>query len=277
MTHFALEARFSGLDQLRYYGLGNETSNDGTDDPYAISLYQFTLYPALAFSRGQKRRLLLGPVIKLSDSSGSEPLTILAQEAPPGFGKVAQLGIKAELRYDSRVNRPVLAEGFEVHAESAFYPEMWDVDGEFGYLGGRFDFHRPLSRRLFLGLAAGGKKVWGDSFPFFEAAYLGGHRTTAGYNWNRFAGDASLYGLADLKITLRHVRKLIPGELGVTLQMDAGRVWLEGEPSSKWHPSLGAGIFYAPFSRFALFEAGIGRSSERTFFLFRAQANFLEF
>jgi hypothetical protein len=275
--HFALEARFSGLDQLRYYGFGNETANDGTDDPYAISLYQVTLYPALAFSRGEERRLLLGPVIKLSDSSGSNPYTILAQQSPSGFGKVAQLGAKAELRYDSRVNRPVLAEGFEVRAESAVYPQIWDIEGEFGYLGGRFDVHRPLSDRLFLSLAAGGKKVWGDSFPFFEAAYLGGNRTTAGYNWNRFAGDASIFGQADLKITLHHLRKLIPGELGVTLQLDAGRVWLEEQPSSKWHPSYGAGIFYAPFSRFALFEAGIGRSSEQTFFTFRAQARFLEF
>ncbi len=277
VTHFALEARFSGLDQLRYYGLGNETSNDGTNDPYAISLYQFTLYPALALSRGEKGHLLFGPVVKYSDSGGSEPVTVLAQEGPRGFGKVGQLGAKAELRYDSRVNRPVLADGFEVRAESAFYPEIWDVDGEFGYVDGRIDVHRPLSRRLFLSLAAWGKKVWGDSFPFFEAAYLGGHRTTAGYNWNRFAGDASIYGVADLKVVVHHVRKLIPGELGVMLQADTGRVWLEGEPSSKWHPSFGGGIFYAPFSRFALFEAGIGRSTERTFFMFRAQAKLLEF
>jgi len=80
-----------------------------------------------------------------------------------------------------------------------------------------------------------------------------------------------LYGIADVKLVVHRVRKIVPGELGVVLDVDAGRVWLEGESSSKWHPSYGAGIFFAPFHRTAVFEAGAGRSVEKTFFMFRAQ------
>ena len=130
---------------------------------------------------------------------------------------------------------------------------------------------------MFASFFAGGRRVWGDAFSFFDAAYIGGHHTTSGYNFNRFAGDASLYGIADLKLVVHHLRKFVPGELGLSFNVDAGRVWLEGESSSKWHPAYGGGIFYSPFHRAALFEAGVGRSAEKTFFIFLAQVKFLEF
>lgn len=275
--HLAAESRFSGLDQLRYYGLGNETENDGTWDPYSISLYQSTLFPAFTYSRGAKGRVLVGPILKFSDSTGTEEGTVLSNEGPTGFGRVGQVGVKSELRYDTRVETDIFAPGLELSAEGVYYPKLWDIERAFGFLDARVDVHSPLSSRLFLTFSMGGKKVWGESFPFYEAAYLGGHGTSEGYNWNRFAGDASLYGIADFKIIVQQFRNFFPGELGIALQVDAGRVWLSGESSTKWHPAYGAGVFYAPFNRFALFKAGVGRSAERTFFIFKAQANFLEF
>jgi hypothetical protein len=63
----------------------------------------------------------------------------------------------------------------------------------------------------------------------------------------------------------------------VTLRTDVGRVFLSGERSQKWHPSGSIAIFYAPFHRLMLFEAGVGRSSEQTFFVFRGVFRFLQF
>jgi hypothetical protein len=275
--HLALESRFSGLDQLRYYGLGNETPNERADEVYQISLYQLTLFPALTLSRGAKGRLLAGPIFRYADSTGTHPDTILGEEAPAGFGTYGQLGLQVEGRYDSRFDKDVFDAGYELRLEGAFYPELWDVERHYGYANAELGLHVPLSERLFLSVFTGGRKVWGDAFPFFDAAYIGGHHTTAGYNWNRFAGDASLYGAADLKLVLHQFRKLVPGELGLVFDAGAGRVWLESESSSKWHPSFGLGVFYAPFHRAAVFEAGVGKSVEQTFFIFRAQMKFFEF
>jgi hypothetical protein len=63
----------------------------------------------------------------------------------------------------------------------------------------------------------------------------------------------------------------MPGEIGLLLGVDAGRVFVEGEKSRNWHPSYSAGIFYAPFTRYMLFEVGMGHSAESTFFLVGAK------
>ena len=53
--------------------------------------------------------------------------------------------------------------------------------------------------------------------------------------------------------------------------VDAGRVFVEGESSKKWHPSYAAGIFYSPFQRHMLFELAVGQSPESAFFLIQAK------
>ena len=206
---------------MRYYGFGNETSNDGPDEIYQISLYQFTLFPALTFSRGAKGRFLVGPELRYASSNGTDPGTILEEESPVGFGQYGQLGVRAEARYDSRFDKDVFDSGVEFRLKTVHYPEVWDVAKSYGYVDGELGVHVPIGSRLFVSTFVGGKKVWGDSFPFFDAAYIGGHHTTAGYNWNRFAGDGSLYGIADFKIIVHQFRKFVPGELG--LIVEAGR------------------------------------------------------
>ena len=41
--------------------------------------------------------------------------------------------------------------------------------------------------------------------------------------------------------------------------------------TNEWHPSYGAGIFYAPFNRHMLFEIAVGHSAESTFFLIQGK------
>ena len=190
--HLALESRISGLDQLRYYGLGNETANDQADEVYRIALYQLTFFPAVAFSRGVKGRFLAGPVLKYSDSTRTDADTVLSEERSIGFGTYGQVGVQVEGRCDSGFDQHAFDAGCEMRAKAALYPAWWDVEQDFGYVDGEIGVNIPLSERLFLSIYSGGRKIWGDGFPFFEAAYIGGHHTTAGYNWSRFGGDASL-------------------------------------------------------------------------------------
>jgi len=59
--------------------------------------------------------------------------------------------------------------------------------------------HIPLHPTLALRVA--GKKVWG-TYPFYEAAYIGGATTVRGFVEHRFAGDAALYGNAELRLSV---------------------------------------------------------------------------
>ena len=257
-VQFALNARFSGIEQLGYYGLGNRAGVDPSNQGnHQMSAYQTEIFPALVLSKGA--RFAVGPYFQYSDSSSTDPDSILAQEKPLGFGEFGHTGLRAEVEFHSRNRgRDVFSPGVDGWARGAYNFKAWDAEEPFGSLAGRFGAQGPTGSRLVWSGFIGGEKVWGD-FPFFKAAYIG-HRTTTGYRWNRFAGDASLYGGVDLKVILARMRSLIPGDVGFDVFAEAGRVYLEGRNTDVWHPSYGLGLFYAPFERTSLYGLKFGRT-----------------
>ncbi len=121
----------------------------------------------------------------------------------------------------------------------------------------------PMPLQPTLALRVGGKKVWG-TFPFHEAAFIGGESTVRGFHEQRFAGDASLYGNAELRLFLSKFFVLLPGEFGVFGLGDVGRVYLDGETSDKWHRAFGGGIWFAYLNRRNTLSVAIADSDERT-------------
>ena len=95
-----------------------------------------------------------------------------------------------------------------------------------------------------LALRAGGRKIWGDRYPFFEAAFIGGPDTVRGLHRNRYAGDASAFGTAELRLRLGAVNLLVPVHVGVFGFGDIGRVWVDGETSEVWHTGMGGGLSF---------------------------------
>jgi hypothetical protein len=55
--------------------------------------------------------------------------------------------------------------------------------------------------------------------------------------------------------------------LGIIGFTEAGRVWLDGEHSGRWHSDYGGGIYYIPFNM-AIISATIGFSKETHLFNF---------
>src|SRR5207249_779904 len=96
----------------------------------------------------------------------------------------------------------------------------------------------PLQPTLAVRVA--GKKVWG-TYPLHEAAYVGGATTVRGFVEHRFAGDASVYGNVELRFSVAKFFFLVPTEVGLFGLGDAGRVFLSGETSDRWHAGAGAG------------------------------------
>ena len=115
------------------------------------------------------------------------------------------------------------------------YPKALDVKSAFGEAHGSASTY--LSAKLplqpVLGLFAGGKRVWG-TFPYHEAAFVGGGETVRGYREQRFAGDAAAWGSAELRLFLTRSGFIVPGRIGVLGLTDAGRVWLKGDSPGGW-------------------------------------------
>jgi hypothetical protein len=151
------------------------------------------------------------------------------------------------------------------------YPELWDVTGTFGELHGEAATY--LTPRTSFGptlaLRGGGKKVWGD-FPFFESAFVGGASTVRGQRENRYAGDASLYGSAELRAKLGRYFVLLPGTYGVFGIADVGRVYLEGESSDTWHTGFGGGLWLAFLEPANTMTLAFVSGDDRTGFYLRA-------
>ena len=266
--HGALHVRASGIDQLRYYGSGNETPRDRRDEFSKVSDTQLTVFPALAITHGTEASFEFGPILKYSDTGGTRENTVLAEQRPYGIGKFGEAGFKTAVWYDGTDPKNVLGGGVQAKLAGTYYAKTWDVERQFGSLEGEFTGNVPLGEPAQLSLRAGGKKLWGN-YPFYEAAYVGGS-VIQGYNWNRFAGDASLYSTLGFKWAFAQTHGTVPMEIGLSLGSDAGRVWRAGENSSRWHTGVASGIFISPFSRLTLFEIGVGKSQEKTFLVFGA-------
>ena len=79
--------------------------------------------------------------------------------------------------------------------------------------------------------------------PWFESATIGGSKNVRGWDSNRFRGDSSVYGNAELRFWMgRRKTPILPLRWGLFTFAETGRVWLEGETSDSWHSGAGAGL-----------------------------------
>ena len=107
-------------------------------------------------------------------------------------------------------------------------------------------------------MRAGGRRVFGE-FPFQEAAFVGGSGTLRGFPRQRFAGDVSAFAGAELRTFLTRFNFITRGDLGVIALADAGRVFLDGESSNRWHTGFGGGLWVGILDRTRTFSAVVAR------------------
>ena len=87
--------------------------------------------------------------------------------------------------------------------------------------------------------------------PFFLAPTLGAPLLRA-YRYNQFTGNVAFAHSNDLRIDVLRFTRGVPGSLGIDLSADYGRVFDTPIPSTLWHLSLGGGLWWCPFDRFAV-------------------------
>ena len=264
-----VKLKYSGIQVIRFNGLGNETEIPHPSSFYEVEQNHFAFAPSLQFGAGMKSprpqwTIGFGPVIKYSNTplNSNEGNFIASGEHPwYGTGSFGQAGARGEIMYDARDSSGYPTRGVLIRVAGALYPGAWDVESAFASMDGetRAYLTAPVPTRPTLALRAGGKRVWG-TFPFHESAFLGGPGLTGGdasngslrgFRKNRFAGDASLYGNSELRLVLAKIRLLVPGELGLFGAADAGRVVYSGDPddADSWHTGFGGGLWLSFLQR----------------------------
>ena len=294
-----LAFEYSGFEVTRFKGFGNDFRLDKPSSYYKVEQRNFVFAPALVFRKGtedvdatgdgtmplrSELTVSLGPVLEWSNTptESNRDFYIGSLDEPLyGTGTFGQIGMRGEIEYDNRDNPAYATRGLLARVSAAAYPGVWDVESLFGNVDVEartyLTAHMPTSPTL--ALRAGGKKVWG-TYPFHESAFLGGPGRAGlgqvdgplrGFHKNRFAGDASLYGNAELRLALGRINLLVPGEFGVFGAADVGRVFFAGDPgdADDWHNGTGGGFWLSLLERRTTMSVAVMKGRDMTGLYFR--------
>ncbi len=260
-----LDLRASGIEVLRFHGFGNETRARGSDEFYRVTQQQYRVAPTLMLPLAPRLRFTIGPELTYV-ATDQRPRRFLATLNPYGVGDFGELGARASVVYDSRDHSLAPTRGAHLDVGGAVHPAWWDVQSTFGEAWALATtavtaYHLPLQPTL--ALRAGGRKLWGE-YPYFEAAFIGDRNTVRLGREQRYAGDASAYGSAELRLRLTRMTLVVPADVGIFGLADAGRVFLEGESSDEWHTAFGGGVWLGFLSRANTVSVAMASSKERT-------------
>jgi hypothetical protein len=182
-----------------------------------------------------------------------------------GEGPFVQMGLAGELVFDPTVNASATGNRFRLKLYGRAFPGTLDVESFFGKAGGEISGLLASSPwpALSLALRGGAEQLWGE-FPWHEAAFIGGTSNLPGWDEQRFAGDAAVFGGAELRLKLWRPRIVVPVSMGVFGFGNGGRVYLDGESPGGWHTDTGGGIYFQPVMQPNILRLGLGKGKEVT-------------
>jgi hypothetical protein len=243
--HLMATARMSELEVLNFYGYGNDTP-DGPEAAFAVKQKQWLFHPALAWTLGMHSDVAFGPILQYS-TIDSVPGRYISEVQPYGYGNFGEAGLRLGFHSDTRDHSLAPAHHRNVLLDlcATAYPAVWDVRKPYGALDALAATYIPLPVPVhpIVALKAGGRKLIGSEFPFHDAAFLGGRPSERGLPRERYAGDASIFGTAELRIPVAQFSLLLPFDTGVYFYGDAGRVYMDGASPGGWHTTDGAGAW----------------------------------
>lgn len=290
-----LALRYSGFEVIRFSGFGNDVHLEQPSSFYKVRQSSFVLAPALEFHRmaddaessgdgtqplRSELTITLGPVVKWSNTPEDSNRDFFIGSRDRGLygtGSFGRIGARGEVEYDRRDTPANATRGFLARVAATGYPGVWDVESAFGSVAGeaRTYLTAPIPTMPTLALRVGGKKVWGR-YPFHESAFLGGpgwiglsrgeDLPVRGLRKNRFAGDASVYANAELRVALARINVLVPGEFGLFAAADVGRVYHAGDPDDAdgWHSGTGGGFWLSFLERSAAVSVAVMKGRDMT-------------
>lgn len=263
-----LNAKYSEMENLNYFGYGNESVRDESqeDSYYWAGQTQLIIAPGIRVPVGSAGQIDVAAVYKNVNTT-DDTTRFIVQESPygvsPGFN---QLGTQLTLALDTRDHAMMASRGIRLEVFSTVYPAHLDAEKAFGKVRGAMAGTVTPGGWQSLSVAARASAEWAwGKYPVHEAAFLGGSNNLRSHKKGRYSGDAAVFGNLDARLRLFTLPFVLRWDAGVYGLGDLGRVYLQDETSSAWHYSAGGGFWVAASDRsvvgrmeFATGDDGIG-------------------
>ncbi|HZK77602.1 MAG TPA: BamA/TamA family outer membrane protein, partial [Gemmatimonadaceae bacterium] len=241
-VHVPVSAQLTQIEIVEFRGLGNDVA-DSKDAFYDVRQFQRSFRPAIGFSPNPESDISLGPIVRYT-TTDSVKNKFISQLNPYGAGTFGQAGVQLRMHYETRYKPDTLKPRALFELAGTGYPAIWDAKSAYESVDGSVAafFTLPIAKLPVLAFRAGGKKSFGD-FPYFDAAFLGGTSTLRAEDRQRFAGDASMFGNAELRVPVAQFPLILPLDVGLIGFADAGRVYVNGDSPGGWHTAAGGGFW----------------------------------
>jgi hypothetical protein len=242
-VHIPVNAYMSQFEVVQFHGFGNDIP-DLRGRPYDVRQRQWQFQPSVGVALlNPASDISVGPIVRYT-TTDSIANRFISQLHPYGFTTFGQAGLQLKAHLESRTVSDTMKPRFLLDVLGRGYPGMWDVATPYESLDGwaAAFFTLPVPKKPVLAFRGGGKKLWG-SFPYFDAAFLGGSETFRTEERQRYAGDASLYGTTELRVPIAKFPFILPLDVGMIGFADAGRVYVDGQSPGGWHSAAGAGFW----------------------------------
>jgi hypothetical protein len=246
-VHLPVTAHMSQFEVVYFKGFGNDLP-DLRGRLYDVRQRQWEANPGIGKSFSPVSDISIGPIVRYT-TTDSLANRFIAQQRPYGFTKFGQAGVRLKAHLDSKYVSQyfpdTLKPRFVLDVTGAGYPAIWDVVNHYASVDGfaAAYFTLPVANKPVLAFRGGGKKLWG-AFPYFDAAFLGGSESFRSEERQRWAGDASAYGTAELRVPIAKFPFILPLDVGALAFDDIGRVYVNGDSPGGWHNAAGGGLWF---------------------------------
>jgi hypothetical protein len=260
--------RKSGIEVNNYFGQGNSTvyhKSADDSDYYKVTHEEYVVNPSVTFPRDKRLKCNIGALYKNFNPEQNDKIEITSHLYP--LATVSLLGITGGVEYDRRDHPTAPFTGYYFSLNGGYFPSFLDKLYDFARLTADLRGYIGHKQNVSLALRLRGEKVFGD-YPFFESAFLGGSKYLRGFSSERFAGDGSLLGTAEVRLKLFNMNFLVPETVGIFGFTESGRVFLKGEKSDAWHTGYGGGLFMFILNRDITLKFTYARSVEKDFALY---------
>lgn len=232
---------------VHFFGFGNESVYNrdvAKDDAYKVEQEILGAVASLTISPGAPFHVTAEAALERLTTSLRNP--VLLSSAPYtdyGIGRMDRLRLNLFMQFDTRDNKDNAAKGVYLSAlTQAFIGLRGEVPHFRTAADARFFIRTGLPGDLVLAQRFGGEKVFGR-FPFFSGAFIGDYKGLRGFSRERFVGEGSLFSQTELRVKLFRPKIIIRCDLGMFGFAETARVFASGEPSRRWHSSIGAGLW----------------------------------
>ena len=254
-VNFFAEAYFSGAKfSNNFFGYGNETVNNDQElgkDYNRARTRQTTVNAGLEYHKLKVKALFESYEIEEMNDRFFTPANV----DPAVFHHQNYAGAEASLIYKNRDAEDFPTQGLYAETKAGWKINTDNSDNNFGYFSAKLGLEDKIikSGNLVFQTVIEGRMIFGDNYYFYHSSFLGGNNGLRGYRNERFSGKNSLYDSSNLKLKVATFKTgLIPVDFGLYGGFDCGRVWVENDPSKKWHTSQGGGIWLGGLSSMSL-------------------------